>query len=169
MVASSRRRDSPARREEEPHMKAAACRIAIGALTLTCLGAAPAFGAPKCTMSFTLSSWSAIYKRATGKGAIPCDNGQNANVSLRAVGGGLTFGKSKVVNGRGTFSEVADIKELYGNYANAEAHAGAVKSSTAQALTKGTVSLGLTGTGEGIDIGFDFGRFSITAATAKKK
>ena len=150
-------------------MTAHASRSAIVTLALITLAAAPALGATKCTMSFTLSGWSAIYKRASGKGTITCDNGQSANVTIRATGGGLTFGKSKVVNGHGTFSEVGSIDELFGTYAHAEVHAGAVKSSTAQALTKGTVSLGLTGTGEGIDIGFDFGKFTISRATAAAK
>jgi hypothetical protein len=150
-------------------MKVYSCRVPIAVLVLISIAAAPALGATKCTMSFTLSGWSAIYKRASGRGGITCDNGQTADVTIRAVGGGLTFGKSKVVNGRGTFSEVESINELFGDYANAEVHAGAGKSSTAQALTKGTVSLGLTGTGEGVDLGFDFGKFTISRATAKKK
>lgn len=149
-------------------MKAWPCRVLITVLALIAMAAAPALGATKCTMAFTLSGWSAIYKRASGKGTITCDNGQKADVTIRAVGGGLTFGKSKVVNGRGTFSEVGSVSELFGNYANAEVHAGAGKSSTAQALTKGTVSLGLTGTGEGVDLGFDFGKFTITPLKGKK-
>ncbi len=66
------------------------------------------------------------------------------------------------MNGHGKFSKAASIKELFGDYATAEAHGGVVKSGSAQALTKGEVSLSLTGTGSGIDIGFDFGKFTIS-------
>ena len=46
--------------------------------------------------------------------------------------------------------------------ASAEAHAGAVKSSKAQAMTKGEVSLALSGTGDGWDLGIAFGKFKIS-------
>lgn len=114
-----------------------------------------------CSMTFTLKSWSFFYKSGKGTGRITCDNGQAANVTLRGQGGGLTFGKSKIVNGHGTFSKVSSINELYGNYANAEAHAGVVESGSARALTKGEVSLTLTGTGKGVDLGINFGSFKI--------
>src|SRR6185369_1038205 len=91
----------------------------------------------KCGMSFDLKGWSAFYKTAKGTGKITCDNGQSADVTIKVTGGGLTFGKSKTVNGTGTFSSVQSIDELFGAYAAAAAHAGAVKSSEAQALTKG--------------------------------
>ena len=81
-------------------------------------------GSTKCTMKYSLTGWSAGYSTASGSGTITCDNGQSARVSLRAKGGGPTVGKSKIVNGGGTFSEVADISELFGSYGAAEAHAG---------------------------------------------
>jgi hypothetical protein len=109
------------------------------------------------------------YKTASGTGTITCDNGQKASAALGITGGGLTFGTTKVVNGRGTFSEVESINELFGNYAVAEAHAGVGPSSDAQALTKGNVSLALKGTGQGVNLGFDFGKFTISRPTSKKK
>jgi hypothetical protein len=115
----------------------------------------------KCEMKFSLKGWSAIYKRANGTGTITCSNGQKANVKLEARGGGLTAGKSSIENGRGEFSAVKDIEEIFGSYADAEAHAGAVKSSGARAMTKGEVSLALSGTGRGWDLGVAFGRFTI--------
>jgi hypothetical protein len=39
-----------------------------------------------------------------------------------------------------------------------------VKSSGAQAMTKGEVSLGLAGTGRGWELGISFGKFTITRA-----
>lgn len=115
-----------------------------------------------CRMSFTLKSWSFLYKSGKGTGKITCNNGQRASVQLRGQGVGLTVGKSKIVNGLGVFSGVHNISELFGNYANAEAHAGVVGSASARVLTKGPVSLTLTGTGEGIDLGINFGNFKIS-------
>jgi hypothetical protein len=114
-----------------------------------------------CTMKFSMSGWSAFYKRADGTGTVTCNNGQSATVKLEARGGGLTAGKSSIENGKGEFSNVKNIDEIFGKYVNAEASAGAVKSSGAQAMTKGEVSLALAGTGRGWDLGISFGKFTI--------
>ena len=116
-----------------------------------------------CKMTFSLSGWSAFYKTTSGDGNVRCSNGQHMAVHITAKGGGLTFGKSKLTNGHGEFSGVHDIKDILGSYATAEAHAGAVKSSGAQAMTKGEVSLAISGTGEGWDLGVAFGKFTIEA------
>ena len=129
-------------------------------------GVAPAVHAQKktdCKLTFEMSGWSAFYKTASGTGRITCDNGQSMNVSVNAKGGGLTFGKQKIEDGVGEFSGVKDIKELLGNYAQAEAHAGAAKSSGANVMTKGDVQLALAGTGKGWDLGIAFGKFTISA------
>jgi hypothetical protein len=115
-----------------------------------------------CSMEYTLKGWSAFYKTSSGSGTITCENGQTARVKISAKGGGLTAGKSEIRDGHGKFSEVADIKELFGSYANGAVSAGAVKSSEAQAMTKGEVSLALAGHGTGIDLGVSFGKFTIT-------
>ena len=120
-------------------------------------------GETDCKLKFNLAGWSAFYKTASGDGTITCDNGQKLNVRIEAKGGGLSFGKSKIENGTGEFSGVSDIKETLGSYAQAEAHAGASKSSKASVLTKGEVSLALAGTGKGWDLGIDFGKFTISA------
>ena len=114
-----------------------------------------------CEMTFSLKGWSAFYKTAKGEGMITCDNGTSFPITIETKGGGITFGKSEIKNGKGKFSEVSSTNDLFGSYAHAEAHAGAVKSSAAQALTKGEVSLALSGTGEGWDLGVDFGKFTI--------
>ena len=114
-----------------------------------------------CRMKFSMSGWSAFYKRASGKGTVTCNNGQSAHVRLEARGGGLTAGKSSIEDGAGEFSHVKNIDEIFGKYANAEASAGAVKSTGAQVMTKGEVSLALTGTGRGWDLGISFGKFTI--------
>jgi len=114
-----------------------------------------------CQMTFNLKGWSAFYKTAKGDGTIKCDNGQTAKVTLRAKGGGITFGKSEVVDGTGKFSGARGISELFGSYVQSEAHAGAGKSADAQALTKGEVSLALAGAGRGVNLGFAFGKFTI--------
>jgi hypothetical protein len=124
---------------------------------------APASAATSCDLSFRLSGWSAFYKTATGWGHVTCDNGQARRVALRIKGGGLTVGRS-VISGHGDFSPIGDIREIYGNYANAEAHAGIVRSSSAQLVTKGPVSLALAGKGRGVDLGFAFGKLTIAPA-----
>lgn len=116
----------------------------------------------KCEMKYTLSGWSAFYKVAHGSGTITCDNGQSAKVSLDAKGGGLTAGKYKIRDGIGKFSEVGNISEVFGTYAAGSADAGAVKSASAGAMTKGEVSLALSGTGTGFQLGISFGKFTIT-------
>jgi hypothetical protein len=114
-----------------------------------------------CKLSFTMSGWSAFYKTASGSGTIKCSNGQSRSVKLSAKGGGLTVGKSTIEDGHGEFSAVTGIDELLGSYVAAEAHAGAVKSSQAQVMTKGEVSLALSGTGRGWDLGIAFGKLTI--------
>lgn len=117
-----------------------------------------------CQMQFQLQGWSVFYKTASGTGTVSCDNGQRMRVRLSARGGGLSFGKSSIEDGVGSFSGVRHIDEILGNYVNAEAHAGAVKSARGQAMTKGVVSLALAGTGRGWDLGVAFGRFTIERA-----
>lgn len=128
-----------------------------------CAAAPPLYasGLRDCEMTYDMSGWSVFYKTSSGKGVVRCDNGQTMRVKVSAKGGGLTFGKSTIENGRGEFSGVHDISEILGNYATAEAHAGAGKSAKGQVMTKGEVSLALSGTGRGVDIGVAFGRFTI--------
>jgi len=114
-----------------------------------------------CKMQFRLSGWSAFYKRAEGNGTVTCDNGQSMQVHLRAEGGGLTFGKTEIDDGRGNFTGVYDIHEVLGHYGGAEAHAGAQASANSQVVTKGNVSLALTGKGRGWNLGVAFGAFII--------
>jgi hypothetical protein len=128
------------------------------------LGAPGAFaGNTKCTMTFKMSGWSAFYKTASGTGNVHCSNGQSMKVKLRAKGGGLTVGKSRIDDGKGEFSSISGgIDELLGTYVAAEAHAGAVNSAQANVMTKGEVSLSLAGTGKGWDLGIAFGKLQIT-------
>lgn len=115
----------------------------------------------RCHMDFSLSGWSLFYKTAKGSGEVTCSNGQRMHVHLRAKGGGLTVGKTRIEHGHGTFTGVRDIHEVLGHYAQAEAHAGADEAARAQIMTKGNVSLALTGKGRGWSLGVDFGAFII--------
>ncbi len=134
-----------------------------GALALL-LAATPAIARDvSCRLDFDMAGWSAFYKTASGTGRVSCDDGQSMAVSISAKGGGLTVGKSEIRGGRGEFSGVRSINEVLGTYVSAEAHAGVVKSSKAQVMTKGEVSLALAGTGEGVDLGVAFGGFTIEA------
>lgn len=117
-----------------------------------------------CTMRFSLTGWSAIYKHAEGRGVVTCENGQSMNVEISAKGAGLTVGKAHIDDGKGEFTDVHKISDVLGTYAQGEATAAAGKSATAQVLTKGTVSLALAGTGEGVNLGISFGGFTISKA-----
>ena len=133
----------------------------LAAMLVATAPAARAAGPVDCKLHFSMSGWSAFYKTLSGSGTVSCDNGQRMAVSIRSKGGGLTFGKSRIENGVGEFSGVHGIRDTLGTYAAAEAHAGAVKSSKAQVMTKGEVSLALAGTGKGWDLGVAFGNFVI--------
>ena len=133
--------------------------------TATVLAADKTNTSAKCHMDFSLKGWSVFYKTAEGNGTVTCSNGQHANVKINVTGGGLSFGKMDILNGKGTFSEVLNIDEIFGGYAAAEAHAGAGKSAQASVYTKGEISLALTGSGRGVNIGIDFGRLEISRRT----
>ena len=131
-------------------------------LSWTLAPAAQATGPVDCALRFNLSGWSIFYKTASGTGTVTCSNGQRASVTIKSKGGGLTVGKSRITGGRGEFSGVRDINDVFGTYATAEAHAGASRSSKAQVMTKGNVSLAMAGKGEGWDLGVAFGKFVIS-------
>jgi hypothetical protein len=117
-----------------------------------------------CEMAFTMKGWSAIISKAEGEGVVTCDNGQSQAVALEITGGGLTFGRTTIDEGKGVFSHVADISEVFGSYAQAEANAGAVDAVSAQAMSKGEVSLAVTTKGSGWSLGVSGAKFSITRA-----
>lgn len=142
------------------------CTVVLGGM-LAALTVAPARAETSCDLVFSLEGWSVFYKTARGSGRVVCDNGQVRRVAIRMTGGGITFGRS-AIHGRGDFSPVADIREVYGNYANAEAHAGVVRSAGAQVVTKGTVSLAFAGKGRGVDVGFAFGKFTIAPVGGRR-
>jgi hypothetical protein len=135
--------------------------LCAGALTGLITTPAQAGNAPvKCHLTYSMSGWSAIYQHAEGRGKISCSNGQRAAVTISVHGGGLTAGKFHV-SGHGEISNVYSIRDVYGNYAQAGASAGAGRSGTAQVLTKGTTSMALTGSGEGVDLGVAVDAFKI--------
>ncbi len=131
-------------------------------LSLAMAPAAPAAGPIECTLRFSVSGWSLFYKTSSGTGTVTCSNGQRSEVRIRSKGGGLTVGKSRITGGRGEFSGVRNLEDVFGTYVSAEAHAGASKSSRAQVVSKGDVSLALAGTGQGWDLGIAFGKFVIS-------
>jgi hypothetical protein len=146
-------------------IRIASALIALGTIAVY-PGQARAEGSAEldCKLKFSLSTWSVIYKHSEGSGVVTCENGKSMNVNIVAKGAGLTVGKSHVDAGTGRFSDIHRISDVLGDYAQAEAHAGVVKSGTAQVLTKGTVSLALAGDGEGVDLGIDVGKFTLTHA-----
>lgn len=140
-------------------------RIALTAV----LAGALAFAVPQaragsdidCKLDYSLNGWSLVYKHTTGTGRVTCDNGQSMPVRVSAKALGITAGKWQIDNGRGRFTDVHNIREVLGRYAQASANVGLVKSGEAQILTKGNVSLALAGDGEGVNLGVDVGAFTI--------
>jgi hypothetical protein len=120
-----------------------------------------------CDMTYSLKGWSAVYKTAKGEGSITCSNGQTAQVEISVHGGGLTFGKTDIYNGKAEISGVKSIDDIYGSYAAASAHAGVVKAGAVEVMSKGNVSLALAGSGDGVDIGIDFSKFKISRLGSK--
>ena len=118
-------------------------------------------GELSCRLDFTMKGWSAIYKTATGTGTVSCTNGATMTVSLQSRGFGITAGKSTIDVGKGAITGLKDINDVLGSYAAADASAGAMKAGTAAVLTKGEVSLALSGTGRGWDLGVAFSDFTI--------
>jgi len=154
-------------------MKKAVSTITLAALVLACASVVPSVRAEDkalldCSMEFSLKGWSAFYKTSKGEGTIKCTNGQTLSVQIKSDGGGVTFGKSDVKNGTGKFSGITKIEDTLGSYGYAGADAGAVKSSAANVMTKGEVSLSLAGTGDGWNLGVDAGKFTISKSAPKK-
>ncbi len=148
-------------------MRQAYLPVVGAALAIAVLGAIPrqasaASAELDCKLKFSLTGWSLIYKHAEGTGMVHCENGESMPVKIEAKGGGLTVGKSHIDNGTGRFTDVRNINDVLGTYAQGDASAGAIKSGTAQVLTKGTVSLALAGAGEGVDLGISVGAFTIS-------
>lgn len=132
-------------------------------LTLTALGLPIGASAAwvDCEMTFDLAGWAVFYKQAEGRGVVQCSNGERASVTIESKGGGLAFGRSRIVGGKGRFSKVKNIGEVFGTYARAETQAGAGDAAGAQVLTRGDVFLALTGTGRGIEFSIALGSFTI--------
>ena len=136
---------------------------AVSLVTLTaCLWAPVAHAGPtKCLLTFDLKEWAAFYESATGTGKITCDNGQSASATIRSKGGGLSLGKFNIADGRGSFTDVSSIDEVFGKYLATERDAGASKAADAWVMTKDKVSLALAGTGKGWELGFSVDEFII--------
>lgn len=144
------------------HLRHALIALLAGSLLAATATPASAAGPIDCKLRFDLSGWSVFYKTGTGSGTVTCDNGQSMAVQIRTKGGGLTFGKTEIRDGRGEFSGIHSINDVLGTYATAEAHASAGRSGKAQVMTKGDVSLALAGKGEGWSLGVAFGKFVIS-------
>lgn len=142
------------------------------ALVVVCalLGSSPASAdeydpaRTKCRLVYNASGWSFVYKTMDGTGRITCDNGQQLDVTIKVRAGGATAGRSEIIGGRGTFTSVRDIGELPGSYVELGAHAGMTGSAAASVVTNGLISLALSGTGNGVDLGVSVGSFRIEKA-----
>lgn len=135
--------------------------ITLGSLSNTTL----ADNAITCKMTYKLKGWSFAYKQYDGTGEVSCNNGQSARVILASKSLGFSIGVSEI-EGTGQFTELKDINEIYGTFASLEGHAGVTKSAAGQILTRGIISLALSGEGRGIDIGVTLGGLKISRAEA---
>ncbi|WP_305907608.1 hypothetical protein Q9L42_014970 [Methylomarinum sp. Ch1-1] len=115
----------------------------------------------RCTLTYSLQGWSFFYQEYRGSGVVSCRNGQRASVAIVSRGGGATLGKSEIDNGKGVISDVRSIEEVFGTYVYLNGHAGATRSAEGRVMTKGLVSLALSGFGRGFDLGVAIGAFSI--------
>jgi hypothetical protein len=120
-----------------------------------------------CTMTYKMSGFSLALKIYDGQGNISCNNGQHAQVDLSSRSIGFTIGKSEI-EGTGVFSDVKNLNEIYGSFLALEGHAGATKSVDGQVLTRGEISLYLSGKGRGIDIGVTLGELTISPVKSAK-
>lgn len=135
----------------------------LAAASAVILLTTPAQAEPaKCTLEFSLSGWSLVYKQMKGEGKVTCSNGETAAVHVSSHGGGFTIGKSDIVGGKGVFSQVKEIGEVFGTYVQAGASGSAVAGGQAHVMTKGEISLALSGSGRGWDVGVSIGGFTIT-------
>ena len=138
-------------------------RAVLVTLSIIVYPATQAIGAElSCRLHFEMKGWSAIYKSATGTGTVACNNGATMHVHLQSKGLGLTAGKSSIDEGKGAISGAREINDVLGSYVAADASAGAVKSGAAVVLTKGEVSIALSGTGRGWDVGVSISDFTIS-------
>ncbi len=145
----------------------------FGVLVLVAVACAPLAASAadrdlSCDLKFSAKSWSAIYERVEGTGTVTCKDGSTMPVAISAKGLGITAGKWKISDGKGKFSHVARIDDVLGDYLSVSGNVGVGKAGTAQALTKGKVSLALAGKGDGFDIGVAINDFKIMKAPAGK-
>ena len=121
----------------------------------------------KCHLTFESKQWSVLYQEAQGSGTVSCKDGSSMLVTIAAKGIGITAGKWKITHGSGTFTKVRSLDDVLGTYASLSADAGLSKAATAQALTKGNVSLALAGTGSGFDVGLAVSGFRLSKKEAE--
>ena len=121
-----------------------------------------------CKMTYKLKGWSFAYKQYDGTGEVSCTNGERASVILKSKSLGFSIGVSEI-EGTGQFTELKRLSEIYGTFVSLEGHAGVTKSAAGQVLTRGIVSLALSGEGRGIDIGVTLGGLTILPANSSEE
>ena len=94
-----------------PRLLAIAASLLLAALPA---GHARAQSELSCSLDFSMSGWSIFYKTASGHGTVRCSNGQTMAVRIETRGGGLSLGRSRIDNGKGTFAGVKQISDVLG-------------------------------------------------------
>lgn len=134
--------------------------VLLGFGLLSCSAAASS-QMTQCTLTYRMQGWSFVYRVYKGSGSVRCRNGERANVTVVSHGVGASLGRSEINQGRGVISDVRNLDEVFGTYVYLDGHAGAAKSVEARTMTKGLVSLALSGLGRGFDLGVTIGAFTI--------
>jgi len=115
-----------------------------------------------CEIKYNLKGWSVFYKTSTGTGVVSCSNGQATNVKLNVKGGGFTFGVFNITEGKGKFSGVKKISDVFGGYFEMGGHAGFIKSVEGRVLPFKSVALSMSGKGTGYNLGWSLGGVRIS-------
>jgi hypothetical protein len=114
-----------------------------------------------CRIDYRIDGWSIFFQSYDGSGTVTCDDGQRRAVAIRLRGGGVTLGKMEINKGKGKFSEVESIEEIFGTYVAVDGQAGATLAAEGRVMTRGKVGLVISGTGRGWALGVSFGGFTI--------
>lgn len=140
---------------------------------VACIMASPIFRAAEghldCTLRFTARQWSPLRGAVTGTGMLMCTDGSAVPVIVDASGPGITAERWNITDGWGVFDHVTRMEDALGRYTAIEGDIGVSAAGTVQTLTKGKLSLGLSGKGKGFVAGIAIRNFSISRAVDRTR
>lgn len=116
----------------------------------------------KCRLTFSLTGWAALAQHADGTGTVFCADGASVPVLIGVMGRATTAGTYRIDNGKGRFTDVHSMEDVYGTYIHTEADAVEVESLDDDVLTNGEVSLVLAPVGGPVSLGASVDVFVIS-------